>query len=150
MGSYSRGTGYAAPGPWAMFLVGTPVNRRPGFNSGTQSSYVEGIPMKGKKPVIDKAVLNVLEATGYLSLPVAMRALKCSIDLLNAAQIAGHTNEDIGRLVPLKDLEATPGFDAVLTALIDAEPDCSAAAGIAWAVLKEKLKEIKPLTMCIQ
>ena len=106
--------------------------------------------MEGKKPVIDNAVVNVLEATGYLPLPVAMRALKCSIDLLHAAQIAGDTNEDIGRLVPIEDLEATPGFDAVLTALLDADPDCSAAAGIACAVLKEKLKEIEPLTMCVQ
>ena len=106
--------------------------------------------MKGKKPVIDNAVLNVLEATGYLPTPVTMRALKCSIEVLNAAQIAAHTSEEIDRLVPLRDLEATPGFDQVLTALLDADPDCSAAAGIASAALKEKLKEIEPLTMSVQ
>jgi hypothetical protein len=51
-----------------------------------------------------------------------------------------------GRLVPLKDLEDTPGFEPVLTVLLDAEPDCRAAAGIAAAALKVKLKQIEPRT----
>lgn len=106
--------------------------------------------MKGKKPVIDNAVQIALEAIGDLPLPDAIRALKCSMEILNAAQIAARTSEDIERLVPLKDLEDTPGFDQVLTALLDVEPDCRVAAGIASAALKIKLKQIEPLTTTVQ
>jgi hypothetical protein len=106
--------------------------------------------MKGKKPLIDNAMLIALEAIGDLTLPEAIRALKCSMEVLNAAQIAAETSEDIGRLVPLKDLEDTPGFDQVLTALLDVEPDCHAAAGLAAAALKVKLKQIEPLTTSVQ
>jgi hypothetical protein len=106
--------------------------------------------MKDKKPVIDNPVLIALEAIGDLPLPDAIRALKCSMEVLRAAQIAARTSEAIERLVPLKDLEDTPGFDQVLTALLDAEPDCHAAAGIADAALKVKLKQIEPQTKWIQ
>ena len=106
--------------------------------------------MKSKKPVIDNAVQIAIEVIEDLALPEAIRALKCSMEVLNAAQISAETNEDIGRLVPLKDLEDTPAFDQVLTALLDVEPDCRAAAAIAAAALKIKLKQIEPLTTSIQ
>jgi hypothetical protein len=79
-------------------------------------------------------------------LPDGIIAVKCSIEVLNAAQIAAQTSEAAGGLVPLKDLEDTPGFEPVLTVLLDAEPDCLAPAGIAAAALKVKLKQIEPRT----
>ena len=106
--------------------------------------------MKGKKPVIDNAVLIALEVIGDLTLPEAIRALKWSMEVLNAAQIAAETSEAAEPLVPLKELEDTPGFDQVLTALLNVEPDCHAAAAIAAAALKIKLKQVEPLTTSVQ
>jgi hypothetical protein len=71
-------------------------------------------------------VLITLAANSDLSLPDGIIAVKCSIEVLNAAQIAAQTSEAAGGLVPLKDLEDTPGFEPVLTVLLDAEPDCRA------------------------
>lgn len=94
--------------------------------------------------MIHNAVLIVLEAVENLSSPGAIRALECSIELLNAVQIATETGEALGRLVQLKKIEATPGLEQLLTALLDAEPDCRAATVIAAAALKIKRRQSEP------
>lgn len=100
--------------------------------------------MNGKRASHQNAVEIVLEAVKDLPLREAIRALECILELLNAAQVAAESGEDLGRLVQLKALECTPGFEQALTVLLDAEPDCRAAADIAAAALKEKLKQSEP------
>lgn len=112
--------------------------------TGTQCAAVEGIPMNDKRVSDRDKVLIILETVENLPLPEAIHALDCILKLLNAAQVAAESGEELGRLVKLKDLEDTPRLEQVLTVLLDAEPDCRAAADIAAAALKIKLKQSVP------
>jgi len=106
--------------------------------------------MKGNKPAVDNAVLTVLQALEELPLPDALRTLHRIIELLSAAQIAAESGEALARLVQLHNHEDTPALEEVLSALLDVEPDCRGAAGIASAALKIKLKQSEPPTASIQ
>lgn len=86
--------------------------------------------MKGNKPAVDNLVLLVLQAVEELPLQDALRTLQRIVEMLNATEIAAQTGEALARPVRLHNLEDTPAFDPVLKALLDAEPDCQAAAGI--------------------
>jgi len=106
--------------------------------------------MKNNKPGVDNAVLTLLQALEELPLPEALRTLQRIIELLRAAQIAAETGEALARLVQLHNHRDTPALEQVLSALLDVKPDCRAAAGIAAAALKIKLKQSEPPTASIQ
>src|SRR5689334_22254580 len=102
--------------------------------------------MSGQEPSFENAVQMVLDAVKGFPLAVALRALQRSIELTKAVLESTTTGKDLGTLIDLGSLEHVQGLEETLAALLDVEPDVPAAAGIAQAALKIKLRECESQT----